>query len=450
MIKLNISRDLLDVDDSAVLQYSIDSGITWQVLGYDQGNSDGINWYNSNIINGGNRPGGDVISGGQNFGWTNSSDAGWVECRHDLDALIDQTQVVFRFAFSSNSTNAGDGFAFDNIWIGERTKYVLSEHFTNTSSASSASYNPNYNAFVTQYQNDIIDIQYHVNTLSNDLLYSDYPAGPNARSLYYGVIESATTITDGNVLNNATGLWTSDSLVTLRRSLLEADFGLDLTKTINGNMLDVNLDITSYYNYNDTVDVQIVLIEKQIDATDINSSGGIVLNGEVSFNNVVKHMLPDAGGTRIDDAWTSNQIKSISESIDLSSLNFYGVGADDLEVIAFVQNSSTKEVYQTASTDTSYVPIVLSEEEAELSDLDFSFSLYPNPTQGNIFVMFNQAIRGSAELKIFNELGQTIDTKQITNGVGYNFDMANYANGIYFVNIIHDGKVYNKRFILRK
>jgi hypothetical protein len=453
MIKFNMWRDFADIGDGVVLESSIDNGQTWQVVGKEQSTDAGINWYNQVVINNGDGPGG-TVSGGQPLGWSDISDGAWVEVRHDLDHLIGNAKVLFRVAFSANGAGENKGFAFDKVWIGERSKYVLVEHFTNTSCIPCVVTSSQVNPFVGNYSKDLIDIQYHTNAVAGDKLYSDYQAGPSARSLFYGASQVPHTITDGNILNATTGIWMPDSLITRRRALTNAIFDIDLLKTINGNNYTVDARIEAHENFSNDIDVYMAVIEKQITSNGIVNGGGTVLNGEVFFNNVVKEMLPNAGGTRVSQAWNIGDTVLLSETWNSSSSVFYDAGGnDDVEIVVFIQDANTKEIYQTATTDSSFINIAIGVDEdlaADGKSNPFDFNLYPNPTDGDIFIMFNQDIDDVAAVTIFNDMGSLVDQRNLNNGIGTSFTTTDYANGIYFMSVIYNGKRYTKRFMVMR
>ncbi|GAB4428946.1 MAG: hypothetical protein OHK0039_47550 [Bacteroidia bacterium] len=106
--------------DGTVLQSSIDNGVTWQRVGKF---GDPIAWYNDNTITGG-------ISGpgGQLHGWTGTlaggtGSGGWITAQHALNGLAGQPNVRLRFAFAADggtsSLSLRDGFAFDDVFIGD-------------------------------------------------------------------------------------------------------------------------------------------------------------------------------------------------------------------------------------------------------------------------------------------------------------------------------------------
>ena len=117
--------------DGANLQYSIDNGATWQVVGSanETGNCIGENWYNfsplentyihdawSGNIQSSKPP--CIVSGGS---------AGWVMAKHDVPEVAGTSNVVFRFVFvSGTSCNDFDGFAIDDFMITEAPSSVAS------------------------------------------------------------------------------------------------------------------------------------------------------------------------------------------------------------------------------------------------------------------------------------------------------------------------------------
>ena len=109
VIALDVWWEAENSFDGAVLQSSIDNGLTWQNVGAD---GDSINWFNDNTINGN--------PGGQQEGWTGrngSGSGGWVTAVHKLDGLDSISSVKLRIAFGTDVSVPDDGFAFDNIHI---------------------------------------------------------------------------------------------------------------------------------------------------------------------------------------------------------------------------------------------------------------------------------------------------------------------------------------------
>ena len=110
-INFDIWWDNTTGGDGARLEASTDHGQTWSIIGVY---NDPDNWYNTQYIDG--------LNNGD--GWSGSA-GGWLTARHALSALAGQPEVIFRIYFGEsplNSPNAGlDGFAFDNVSVGENT-----------------------------------------------------------------------------------------------------------------------------------------------------------------------------------------------------------------------------------------------------------------------------------------------------------------------------------------
>lgn len=96
--------------DGAVLQYSVDGGKTWVLVGKF---GDPYNWYSKQGISG--------SPGGEDEGWAGTAagtaSGGWVWAKHALDPAIYTEDVVFRIAFGSDGSVTYDGFAFDDFTI---------------------------------------------------------------------------------------------------------------------------------------------------------------------------------------------------------------------------------------------------------------------------------------------------------------------------------------------
>jgi hypothetical protein len=74
-----------------------------------------------------------------------------------------------------------------------------------------------------------------------------------------------------------------------------------------------------------------------------------------------------------------------------------------------------------------------------------SISIYPNPTSEKIFIKSNF----SCDYEIFNMIGQKIISGRLMEGTN-EVSLREYSNGVYFINITNDNKLYTKKIILNK
>jgi len=110
--------------DGASFQYSIDGGNSWTTLGSysDFLNCQADNWFNTSGVTalGSDGWSGNVQPTSPCTGGAGNGSGGWRQAKHSMNALAGQANVRFRFRFAAgNVCNQYDGFAVDDIWIGE-------------------------------------------------------------------------------------------------------------------------------------------------------------------------------------------------------------------------------------------------------------------------------------------------------------------------------------------
>ncbi len=109
--------------------------------------------------------------------------------------------------------------------------------------------------------------------------------------------------------------------------------------------------------------------------------------------------------------------------------------------------------YQSVDNDfyTEYSPIV----SAQITGSDnFSESmlLYPNPTNGNVFVDLNLELKSEISMVVLNNAGQNVEVKQFSGNAGNNvftLDAASWASGVYIVELTEKrtGETVRKRIV---
>ncbi|MCG8574735.1 MAG: T9SS type A sorting domain-containing protein [Flavobacteriales bacterium] len=76
-------------------------------------------------------------------------------------------------------------------------------------------------------------------------------------------------------------------------------------------------------------------------------------------------------------------------------------------------------------------------------------SVYPNPANTELNIQFNSAVAGTAQVEIFNVVGERVDAFTINTVNGSNnstLDVTNYSNGQFFAHITMDDQVSTIRF----
>jgi len=416
MIKIKIWSASEKLSDGAVIQYSTNDELTWHNIGSIY---DGINWFNSSAIEG--NPGEQQI--GQE-GWSGINTK-WVECRHELNMLAGLTNIRFRIAFGSDGNGTNDGFAFDDIWIGERTRMIVVEHFTNNSDPISAQVNPILNLQLQTDIKDVINIQYHTNFPGSDIFYNQNPSLINVRTLYYGIGNVPFTVVDGNQYNDYTMPLLVNSQVINQRKLIEPNFKILLQQTRTGNRLDISTEIISLDSINNQeITLRTFIIEKYI-------NNYTAPNGDTSFCNVVCAMLPSTSGFTFQQNWLPNESKNFHFNYEIPDrlLN------TKLIVICYLQQEKSKEILQAETTDSLSHFTGMN----TINEKNPSFFVYPNPTSEKIYITISEDIGKIYTCYISDLVGKVQIEFQFTNiGNPLLFNTNTLPSGLYLIHI------YNK------
>ena len=427
LIKLSMMKRFTRDRDGASLQYRVGDSDSWQSVG---ALDDGIFWYNSPVIRG--EPGGNQI------GWTTRGDPDtkWVESIHTLDDLVGKSDVVFRLAYGSDGTSREyEGIALDDIWLGERSRKVLVEHFTNITSKESSDANMIVNEVVNNRRSDIINIQYHTNFPGSDPYYSINQGDASARILFYGLTRVPYTFIDGGTQKDYAYMYAYtnvaariDSNVVTKRSLIPSQFDLALTTEVNAGNLVITGAVTALENINaDNMALFIAVIEKK------NSQYTGPL-GEKEFHNVFRKFIPDAGGIILKNRWTKGDILVLGEHVwTIKNIP----DSSDIEVIAFIQNTITKEVYQASSV--SHQQIIVGIEDIPGAS-ESMFVLYPNPAVNKLTVRFKEPLSYETDIRIFDIRGIAVREYKTGRGItDFTIDNLDLKGGIYFVRVSAKG-----------
>ena len=428
MIAMKIWYDTDRGADAGVLYASINDGIAWTLVGSI---NEGIEWYNtSGIIS---QPGGQNVP----QAWTGNNSTDYKIAKFNLDVFRGQASVRFRMAFGSNADNPigtiFDGFAFDEVFIGNRNKISLLEHFTNASSSEANTENTFINNFpVVTLQNEIYNIQYHTNFPGTDPMNADNTADPSARALYYGVSQVPRAAIDGIIENRKFSEWGTP--VYNRRTLEISPFELSVDFTSTSQLLRFKANVKALEPFTRRVILQTAVIEQEILGS-VFTSGNF---GGLTFKNVVKKMLPNAAGTLIAQTWLQNTQFQTGE-ITWSPSKIYN--GNRLVLVVFVQDEITKEVYQAGffnitTNISSQDPTTALDPQTQTNILENEFVVYPNPAQNEVFTGFRQETAEDFSVILFDSYGKRVDVFSLTKGnKGLLINTEKYASGMYFVEI---------------
>jgi hypothetical protein len=426
MLKMDFIADLETDRDGVVMQYTKANG-DWATIGVP---NDGINWYNSYIIGG--------APADQQLGWTGEflslDNSGWLTAMYRLDELRGRAGVRFRIVFGSDL--AGDnyeGFAFDNIQLGERKRMVLLENFTNSSNDKANSTQENtIDPILEKDSLDVISLNYHTSFPSVNGFNSFYPSGPSARALYYGVSQVPYSLVDGGERKydyTLTNTLTESDIH--KRVLVDPQFEISVEQDVQGNNLVVSSTVLALEEIYQPLIVYIAVVEKT------------VMEGADIYHNVLRTMLPDAAGILVEKDWINGDEVNLYQTWSIPE----NVNEDSLITIVFVQDEESKDIYQTAYT----------EEYTTITDIDdfkeviasYDYRVFPNPVKDILSVQLLKTVPYPIELNVYNGVGVLVKTAKLTSGESLiEFETKDIPTGVYYLKLTnYDNFIGTNKFV---
>ena len=464
MISLDYYSDTERNLDGAVLQYSINGGLTWFNIGPPIGTpaadfDQGIEWYNSQTVT--SNPGNQIAS---IDGWTDKQGR-WKTGRFNLDMIpagaLNRDQVRIRIAFASNLGNAPglafDGFAFDNVYVGEKERINLVEHFTNYNLAASVTGDTWLDNRLAEQialhggNTDFYDIRYHIGFPTSDQFYQENSNDPDARSLFYGVSQPPSTVMDGRLDKKFTGNFTEITRVEIdRRALAAPLFKIRIDTIATGNSNTITPEVEALYlgktPFTDPLLIQAALIETPVTTP---SSG--------TFRNVLRKQLFGGDGETVSLTFDPIQPGLDTASVTRSRVNVTidvpVQNSNNLWMIAYVQNKLTKEVYQTAIfkvTGKAGQTIVGVDEERPSAVVFRELLIHPNPADDEFAFRSYHDMRGY-QWKMSDQRGVVVKQGDFTNSLDGDtwVEVSELPNGVYTLLVASpDGGTMYKRLVV--
>lgn len=316
-----------------------------------------------------------------------------------------------------------------------QTRVVLLEQFSNSGCPPCASYTPPILSYVDANSSKIAAIVYHTAFPYLDSMYYENPVESDARVSFYGSFGVPYSFLDGNYYrNNSANLVNSIDNAVNTRNALNASYAIS-----KNNLSVSNRVITGSFNFkslqnNSTENLAafIVVVEKRVEKSDYKASPG--KNSETYYSYVMRKFMTDVNGFTLTNKLT-NEVNTVDFTWTIE--NFKDV--QELRVIAFVQNLSTKEIYQSMQ----FNPFETST-GVEENVLQNNFKMYPNPSFQTVHVESKDY--SNYNLLVYDALGKVILNEQVyTNTYSFN----NLSTGIYLVQFITHAGVISKKLVIQ-
>ncbi|HRG11355.1 MAG TPA: hypothetical protein PLJ08_22465, partial [Cyclobacteriaceae bacterium] len=346
----------------------------------------------------------------------------------------ERQQVRFRLALGSNGTNdpnkTFDGFAFDNVYVGEKQRNVLVEHFTTSQlgiSVTADNYlNGLYNTqLLDRGFSDFDQIQYHVNFNGVDPLNRDNPEDPAARALRYRVSQPPYTIMDGKLEpGKFTGIYNEINKIELdRRALVDPVFDLELEDlpTAENTKMNVRLTLTARRAYTRPILVNVALLEK-----DVNGNKNVLRKNLFTPAGRVIELPFGAGDQRFPE---SGEVV-----LDVPIVNPNG-----LMLVGYVQDLQTNEILQSVVMRNGVAPKqtdpITAVDDIPAKAAINAIMIFPNPASLEFKFGLPADVAPGTSWRILDQRGITVlsgDFEGAVNGIKP-IDISELANAVYYV-----------------
>ena len=226
-------------------------------------------------------------------------------------------------------------------------RLVMLEEFTSATCGPCVSKNTLFHTWQTQNPDKFTSIYYHVNwPAAGDPMNLANPGEVATRVSYYMSPTNQYvpySVLDGNYYNGSAGGWSMTNVNA--RYAVPSPFEVQLKHQVSAAQDTVfsTILVKCTQDISASMTVHNVIIEKWIH---FNSAPCANSNGERDFYNVMKKMIPGSSGT------TLPSVMAVGDYVLLEGSWKAGIVYDFTQIasVGFVQDKTTKEIYQTANS----------------------------------------------------------------------------------------------------
>ena len=357
--------------------------------------------------------------------------------------------------WATNINGGADAFPSNDILskyvIGaENLRKSLHEIFSSSTCGPCAPGNANYKKVVGARDNNLFSsIKYQQDFPGTGDPYSTTESV--ARRNFYAINSIPRMEVDGKWDQNASSF--TDAVFNQFQAL-PAEISIDATYKVFGKTVTADIKLKSAINITgDNNVLHVAIIEGK-------TTANLKSNGEKEFLHVMKKMVPNQNGTVLTGGLALGVEKSYTLSYEfpgnyrlapdgqnpISLSTEHSVeGFDDLEVIVFVQNITTKAVVQSANAErTAYYALGLGEKENSIKA-----AVYPNPASSTFSIASPNAGR-YGYVSVFDISGKEVVANQLVEFNNTQVDVASLQAGVYFVAITTDGQTSTQKLVIAK
>ena len=344
---------------------------------------------------------------------------------------VDFYALPINGTFDQNTSNDNLNVSIE-VLTATADRVVLAEEFTSSTCGPCASFNPGYKQLLDANSANtetgrVTSVKYQMNWPSpgNDPAYNQEAAD---RRVAYGI----SGVPD--VMYSGSNIPTSQANIDIVKDVPSlANLSAEWSAT--GNYIQCDATVNALADLGSNVVLHMAMIEKQINHS-------IQTNGETVFYHVFRKFMDGSNGHSMSNMTAGNTYThyanatiSVNAAPAQGSFDFW-IGTSNMDVIVWLQNTTTGEVLQSAYGKYTTSGI------NEMDDVARFIAVYPNPSNEVAGIELDLIDRSDVTLNLVNSLGQTVYTsaKSLDAGIQkIEVSTASLSAGLYFINVNVDG-----------
>ena len=344
---------------------------------------------------------------------------------------VDFYALPINGTFDQNTSNDNLNVSLE-VLTATADRVVLAEEFTSSTCGPCASFNPGYKQLLDANSANtetgrVTSVKYQMNWPSpgNDPAYNQEAAD---RRVAYGISGVPDVVYSGS------NIPTSQANIDIVKDVPSlANLSAEWSAT--GNYIQCDATVNALADLGSNVVLHMAMIEKQINHS-------IQTNGETVFYHVFRKFMDGSNGHSMSNMTAGNTYThyanstiSVNAAPAQGSFDFW-IGTSNMDVIVWLQNTTTGEVLQSAYGKYTTSGI------NEMDDVARFIAVYPNPSNEVAGIELDLIDRSDVTLNLVNSLGQTVYTsaKSLDAGIQkIEVPTATLSAGLYFINVNVDG-----------
>ncbi|MFZ9731827.1 MAG: Omp28-related outer membrane protein [Schleiferiaceae bacterium] len=229
-----------------------------------------------------------------------------------------------------------------------QNRLVLVEHFTQASCGPCASQNPALKVLLDANPTKVVALKYQVSWPGYDPMYLANPTEVDARVQYYGVTGVPNSVMDGSGPGSPGSIVTQSTIDNRYNTTAPLNLTASHQWTPGYDSIQIGIFIanagtsTVSSGAAGSLKLHVAIVEEEITYPSAPGS-----NGETSFYQVMRKMVPNQSGTTLADTWTAGQTQMLSFKVAAPA---YLANLNEVAIVAFIQDNQGKAVLNAAKT----------------------------------------------------------------------------------------------------